>query len=85
MKISEAAVPGFLYADCAAGGADLSFADAAGNALPFEVDTWNASGTSVVWVLLPEVAPGGATTFTMGWSDPSPAGASAAAVWTGAS
>ena len=83
VKISEAAVPGFRYADCAAGGADLSFADAAGSALPFEVDTWDASGTSVVWVLLPSVAPGGATTFTMGWSDPSPAGADAAAVWTG--
>ncbi|MBQ3811066.1 MAG: DUF2341 domain-containing protein [Kiritimatiellae bacterium] len=83
VKISESAVPGFHYSDCAAGGADLSFADAAGNALPFDVDTWNASGTSLVWVLLPEVAPGGATTFKMGWSDPSPAAANAAAVWTG--
>ena len=83
VKISESAVPGFHYSDCAAGGADLSFADAAGNALPFDVDTWNASGTSLVWVLLPEVAPGGETSFKMGWSDPSPAAANAAAVWTG--
>ena len=83
VKISESAVPGFHYDDCAAGGADLSFADAAGNALPFDVDTWNASGTSLVWVLLPEVAPGGETSFKIGWSDPSPAAANAAAVWTG--
>ena len=83
VKLSESAVPGFHYTDCAAGGADLSFADAAGNALPFDVDTWNASGTSLVWVLLPEVAPGGATSFKMGWSDPNPPAANAAAVWTG--
>ena len=83
VKISESAVPGFHYADCAAGGADLSFADAAGNALPFDVDTWNASGTSLVWVLLPEVAPGGETSFKMGWADTSPPAANAAAVWTG--
>ena len=83
VKISESAVPGFHYTDCAAGGADLSFADAAGNALPFDVDTWDASGTSLVWVLLPEVAPGGETSFKVGWADPNPPAANAAAVWTG--
>ena len=83
VKLSEGAVPGFHYADCAAGGTDLSFADAAGNALPFDVDTWDASGTSLVWVLLPEVAPGGATSFKIGWADPNPPAANAAAVWTG--
>ena len=83
VRISENDVPGFHYADCAAGGADLSFRDASGNALPFDVDTWDASGTSLVWVLLPDVAPGGETSFKMGWSDPSPAAANAAAVWTG--
>ena len=83
VKISESAVPGFRYSDCAAGGTDLSFADAAGNALPFDVDTWNASGTSLVWVLLPEVSPGGETSFKMGWADPNPPAANAAAVWTG--
>ena len=83
VKISESAVPGFHYADCAAGGADLSFRDAAGNALPFDVDTWDESGTSLVWVLLPEVAPGGATAFKIGWADPNPPAANAASVWTG--
>ena len=43
VKISEGDVPGFHYADCAAGGADLSFRDASGNALPFDVDTWDAT------------------------------------------
>ena len=70
VKISESAVPGFRYSDCTAGGADLSFADAAGNALPFDVDTWNTAGMSYVWVLLPEVAPGGATAFKIGWASP---------------
>ena len=83
VKIAEGDVPGFHYADCAAGGADLSFRDASGNALPYDVDTWDSSGTSYVWVLLPAVAPGGETTFTMGWSDPNPPAANAAAVWTG--
>ncbi len=83
VKISESDVPGFRYSACADGGADLSFADAVGNALPFDVDTWNASGTSLVWVLLPEVAPGGETSFKMGWADTSPPAANAAAVWTG--
>ena len=83
VKISEGAVPGFHYADCAAGGADLSFADAAGNALPFDVDTWNTAGTSYVWVLLPEVAPGGETSFKIGWADPNPPAANPSAVWTG--
>ena len=83
VRISENDVPGFHYADCAAGGADLSFRDESGNALPYDVDTWDSSGTSLVWVLLPEVAPGGETAFTMGWSDPNPPAANPAAVWTG--
>lgn len=49
-------VPGFAYADAAADGADIYFTDAAGNRIPHEVDTWNASGDSFVWVRVPTLA-----------------------------
>ena len=83
VRLSEA-IPGFRYADCAADGSDLSFADASGNALDYEIDTWDPAGTSLVWVRLPSLAPGGATSFTMGWCDDAPAAASATGVWTAA-
>ena len=41
----------FDYSKCAANGADLRFCDpATGELLPHEIDTWNATGTSLVWV-----------------------------------
>lgn len=40
----------------------IAFSTTAGVPVPFEVETWNADGTSVVWVRLPEVT-SGATTF----------------------
>ncbi len=55
---------GFDYADCAADGADLRFADANGNLVPHEIDTWDSAGTSLVWVQIPTLS-GTATTFTM--------------------
>lgn len=55
---------GFDYADCAADGSDLRFADADGNLIPHEIDTWKTSGESLVWVSVPSVS-GTATAFTM--------------------
>jgi hypothetical protein len=55
---------GFDYADCAADGSDIRFADVDGNLVPHEIDTWNTSGTSLVWVQIPTLT-GTATTFTM--------------------
>ena len=49
-------VPGFAYADAAADGADIYFTDAAGNRIVHEIDTWNASGDSFVWVRVPTLA-----------------------------
>ena len=45
-------IDGFSYADFAnhASGADLAFVDSDGNLLPHEIDTWDASGESLVWV-----------------------------------
>ena len=58
---------GFSYADLQnpATGADLCFVDMGGNGLPFEIDTWNASGESLVWVRLPSMTNG--TEFVMCW------------------
>ena len=47
------------YADVKNAGADLKFTDASGETVyPHEVDTWNASGESLVWVRLPQLAKG---------------------------
>ena len=46
----SAARNNFDYNTCAANGADLRFSDAAGNLIPHEIDTWNPSGESLVWV-----------------------------------
>ncbi len=71
VKISESA-GGFSYSQCSANyGADLWFTDSAGNVIPHEIDTWNPSGDSFVWVRLPELSPAsqGVTSFTMHWGD----------------
>ncbi len=49
-------VPGFAYADAAENGADIYFTDAAGNRVAHEIDTWNASGDSLIWVRVPSLA-----------------------------
>ena len=45
----------FDYSDCGTDGADIRFVDAAGNLLPYEIDTWNTSGESLVWVKVPSL------------------------------
>ncbi|MDY6834608.1 MAG: DUF2341 domain-containing protein [Chloroflexota bacterium] len=52
----------FNYAQAQADGADLRFYDADGNALDYWIETWDASGTSIIWVKVTEV---GTTTFDM--------------------
>ena len=51
VKLSEA--NGFHYAKCAADGSDLRFALGDGTLLAHEIDTWDANGTSLVWVKVP--------------------------------
>ena len=63
VRLAANSPEGFSYADCAAGGSDIRFADADGKLIPHEVDTWNTSGESLVWVSLPIVTNG--TSFTM--------------------
>ena len=63
VRLSEGSPSGFSYADCAADGSDIRFADANGVRIPHEIDTWNPSGESCVWVKLPSMAKG--TRFEM--------------------
>ena len=47
-------IDGFRYSDFnRPNGGDLRFADANGNLLPHEIDTWDESGVSTVWVKVP--------------------------------
>ena len=71
VRLSEAAIPGFRYADCAAGGADLAFEDAGGAALDREIESWDPDGESLVWVRLPLLTNGIA--FAATWGDPATA------------
>ena len=68
VRISPTKVADFNYADCATGGADISFADAEGNALPHEVDTWTPDGASLVWVKVPRLK-SAQTSLTLHWGD----------------
>ena len=52
-------ISGFSYDDFQLeGGGDLMFTDDNGTPLAHEVDTWNANGTSLVWVKVPELTQG---------------------------
>ena len=44
---------GFSYGECVNGKDDLWFTDADGNLIPHDVDTWNETGDSYVWVRIP--------------------------------
>ena len=68
VRVAEGSPEGFSYADCQkSGGADLRFADAAGNLLASEVDTWNTSGTSLIWVKVPALTSTTKITAYYGW------------------
>ena len=63
VKLSET-IDGFDYDDFTlTNGGDMMFVDADGYPLPHEIDVWNPSGESLVWVKLPSTAKG--TQITM--------------------
>ncbi len=62
VRLSNAAPAGF-YSHAGTNGSEIRFADENGNLIPHEIDTWNDSGTSLVWVKLPQLAAG--KKFTM--------------------
>ena len=68
VKISEPGISGFHYADCLRpNGADLRFSDAAGNPLDSEVQLWNPSGESLLWVKIPSLDASTKITGYYGW------------------
>ena len=73
VKIAQGSPNGFSYADCLkANGGDLRFADAAGNLLASEIDTWNPDGVSLIWVKVPTLSSSTKITAYYGW-DSAPA------------
>ena len=53
VKISPATIQGFDYSQLKHGNADIAFVSMdGGTEYPFEIDTWDTSGTSFVWVKL---------------------------------
>lgn len=81
VRISEAGISGFSYADCASEGADISFKDASGTTLDFDIDTWDTSGTSLVWVKVPALS-GDATKIIFRWKDANPAAHTPSDTWS---
>ena len=67
VRIKAGSPSGFSYdqLQSPSTGADLVFVDMDGNGLPFEIDTWDSTGTSLVWVKLPSMQNG--TEFVMCW------------------
>ncbi|MBQ6137023.1 MAG: DUF2341 domain-containing protein, partial [Kiritimatiellae bacterium] len=65
------AIDGFSYSDfCIPGGGDLRFADATGKLVPHEIDTWNPSGETTVWVKVPTLSANSKITACYGCSEP---------------
>ena len=68
VRISPERISGFSYADCAADGRDIAFRDSQGIPLDREIDTWNPTGESLVWVRIPTLVSN--AVFTMTYKDP---------------
>jgi hypothetical protein len=81
VRISETRITGFQYSDCSQGGSDISFALSDGTDLPYEIDTWNPQGESLVWVKLPALS-GTETSFYMRWQDNTPSQNTPTDVWS---
>ncbi len=67
VRIAENSPSGFSYDDLQSKstGADIAFVGMDGGGLPFEIDTWDPNGTSLIWVRLPSMRNG--TQFVMCW------------------
>lgn len=75
-------IPGFSYSDFKeTDGHDLAFGSDDGTELPYEIDTWNPQGESLVWVKVPELVAD--TKITCYYGGARNEGNSPADVWTG--
>ena len=80
VKLSTS-IEGFDYADFG-GGRNIVFKDSAGNEIPHEIDTWDTSGTSLVWVKVPSLT--AETTFTMFYCGSTASDIAPSCTWSGA-
>ncbi len=81
VRISAARIPGFRYSDIASPDDLLFSSTTSKEPYPFEVETWNPEGESVVWVRLPLMCTN--TQFRMTFNLPSrPANPDATNVWS---
>ena len=64
VRLAEDAPAGFSYADCPTGGC-LWFTDANDDPIPCDIDTWDTTSNSLVWVSVPSLSD--AATVTMHW------------------
>ena len=70
VKLSTA-IDGFSYSDFQKeDGGDLRFADSNGTLLSHEIDTWNESGVSTVWVKVPSLSASATITACYGCANP---------------
>ena len=53
----------FDFSKAKAGGADLRFVDSDGTLLNHEIEEWNTTGCSCVWVKIPQVSTSGNTDY----------------------
>ena len=81
VRLAEGVPTGFSCADCPTGGC-LWFTDANDDPIPCDVDTWDTTGTSLVWVSVPSLSD--ATKIKMHWDAAgAPAGQPASSqVWS---
>jgi hypothetical protein len=70
------------YSRVAPDGGDLRFVDAGGAPLAHEIERWDPSGTSVVWVKLPALETGASFTMIYGDGDEAAGSQRPAEVWT---
>jgi hypothetical protein len=70
----------FDYASAASDGTDLRFHDADGSLLSHEVERWDTTSESVIWLRVPDVPPTGHA-FAMYFGGPSDPGRDARATW----
>ena len=74
---------GFSYSDCVNGKDDLWFEDSDGNLIPHDVDTWNETGDSYVWVRIPSLSNGAKIVMHWGTARTAEQTCTSADTWAG--
>ena len=80
VRISPERIIGFSYAQVESAD-NIAFTDTDGNALPFEIDTWNPAGESLIWVKVPAIS-GKNTQIAFEWGVTSAAATVPTDVWS---